>query len=109
MQITQLDDVRDATRAYAEFLRVEHLSAGVYRLPAGAPDPQRPHAEDELYHVVAGRATFETPAGRQPVGPGTLIFVEARLEHRFVAIEEDLVVLVVFGPAETPPAARHSH
>jgi hypothetical protein len=29
-----------------------------------------------------------------------VIFVERGVEHRFVQIEEELVVLVVFGPAE---------
>ena len=101
MRIVQLSAVEGVGRPYAEFLRVPALSAGVYRLPAGGVDPQRPHAEDELYHVVAGRASFETPDGRTAVAAGDLIFVEAGLEHRFVEIEEDLVVLVVFGPAET--------
>ena len=101
MKIVQLSAVEGVGAAYAEWLRVPALSSGVYRLPAGGVDPQQPHAEDELYHVVAGRAQFETPEGRTGVAPGDLIFVEAHLEHRFVEIEEDLVVLVAFGPAET--------
>ena len=43
-------------RAYLEFLRVPAMSAGIYVLPAGAPDPQQPHREDELYYVVRGKA-----------------------------------------------------
>jgi mannose-6-phosphate isomerase-like protein (cupin superfamily) len=35
------------------------------------------------------------------VEPGTVIFVPARVEHRFHSITEDLVVLVMFAPAET--------
>jgi len=31
---------------------------------------------------------------------GSVIFVEARAEHRFYDIEEDLLVLVFFAPAE---------
>ena len=34
---------------YLEFLRVPSLSAGLYVLPAGGVDRQRPHAEDEIY------------------------------------------------------------
>ena len=41
---------------YHEFLRVPALSAGLYVLDAGAVDPQPPHTEDEIYHVLAGRA-----------------------------------------------------
>ncbi len=44
-----------AGRVYEEFLSVPDLSAGLYVLEAGATDRQSPHAEDELYYVVAGR------------------------------------------------------
>jgi mannose-6-phosphate isomerase-like protein (cupin superfamily) len=93
-------------RAYLEFLRVPALSAGLYALPAGAADPQSPHREDEVYLVVAGRASFRAGAEDHPVGPGTLIFVEAGLEHRFHSITEDLAVLVLFAPAECPPPTK---
>ena len=88
-------------RAYHEFLRVPALSAGVYVLPAGGEDPQQPHAEDEIYHVLRGRGRFRAGAADVPVGPGDTLFVAAEAEHRFHAIEEDLVLLVVFGPAQT--------
>jgi mannose-6-phosphate isomerase-like protein (cupin superfamily) len=87
-------------RAYLEFLRVADLSAGLYELAAGATDPQAPHTEDELYHVVAGRATIRVGDEDRRVGPGSVVFVAAGVPHRFHAIEEDLSVLVVFGPAE---------
>ena len=32
------------------------MSAGVYVLPKGGTDPQKPHREDEMYYVVRGRA-----------------------------------------------------
>ena len=43
-------------KLYQEFLRVPALSAGVYVLPAGGTDPQKPHKEDEMYYVVRGHA-----------------------------------------------------
>lgn len=86
--------------AWREFIRVPDLSAGVYRLAAGASDPQSPHTEDELYHVVRGRARIRVGDEDRAVGPGTLVFVPAGSTHHFHAIEEDLTVLVVFGPAE---------
>ncbi|MBI3412281.1 MAG: cupin domain-containing protein [Planctomycetes bacterium] len=87
-------------RAWLEFLRVPSLSMGVYHLQAGQPDPQKPHTEDEVYYVVAGRGWFRAGAAAQAVGPGRLIFVEKQLEHRFFDVSEDLTVLVFFAPAE---------
>ena len=105
MQAWELDDIH-AEGAYAEFLRVPDLSAGVYRLPAGGRDPQQPHTEDELYYVVSGRGAVVVGGETRPVGPGSLIFVPALMPHRFVDIAEDLIILVIFGPAEY---ARREH
>lgn len=87
-------------RAYLEFLRVPALSAGLYVLPAGGTDPQQPHTEDEVYYVAAGRAQFTAGDRTQPVGPGSLLYVEAHLPHRFHDIEADLQLVVFFAPAE---------
>ncbi len=94
-------EVRHSGKRYHEFLRVPTLSAGVYVLPAGGTDPQSPHREPEVYHVVRGRARFRHGDQDRAVGPGDLLFVGAGESHRFHAIEEELVVLVVFGPAES--------
>jgi mannose-6-phosphate isomerase-like protein (cupin superfamily) len=102
-------------KLYQEFLRVPAISAGVYILPAGATDPQKPHHEDELYYVVSGRARMRvgsrpqtaghpSPNGEkldQEVSAGSVIFVAAEVEHRFYDIVEELVILVVFAPAES--------
>jgi len=104
--VTSIDslvkEVLQSGERYREFLRVPSLSAGVYVLPAGGTDPQSPHREPEVYHVVRGRARFRHGEQDRPVGPGDLLFVGAGESHRFHAIEEELVVLVVFGPAESP-------
>jgi mannose-6-phosphate isomerase-like protein (cupin superfamily) len=97
---------------YLEFVRSDGLSAGLYVLEPGGVDNQQPHAEDELYEVVRGRATLVVGDERHAVGAGSLVFVKARVPHRFVEVEEELVVVVVFGPAETsrltPEADRAS-
>lgn len=93
-------EAEKAGQAYLEFLRVASLSAGLYRLAAGAQDEQRPHAEDEFYYVLHGRATFQVGAEERGVEPGTILYVPACAEHRFREIREDLVVLVLFAPAE---------
>ncbi|WP_329538264.1 cupin domain-containing protein (plasmid) [Streptomyces sp. NBC_01450] len=68
-------------------------------MPVGGRDTQSPHTEDEIYVVTAGRAKIETPGRTDEVSPGTVIFVPAGEEHRFTEVAEDLVLLVVFGPA----------
>jgi quercetin dioxygenase-like cupin family protein len=88
-------------RRYFEFLRREVMSAGVYVLPAGGSDPQKPHKEDELYYVVSGRARLKVAGEDRAVKAGSVIFVAADVEHQFYDIMEELVVLVLFAPAES--------
>jgi mannose-6-phosphate isomerase-like protein (cupin superfamily) len=87
-------------RSYLEFLRVPAMSAGVYFLPRGGKDGQSRHREDEMYYVVTGKAKMVIGAEHSGVAAGSVIFVEAEAEHRFYDIEEDLLVLVFFAPAE---------
>jgi quercetin dioxygenase-like cupin family protein len=88
-------------KSYREFLRVPAMSAGLYVLPAGATDPQKPHHEDEIYYVVRGRARFKAEGDDREVSAGSVIFVAAEFEHRFYDVAEELAVLVVFAPAES--------
>ena len=92
--------LRAAGRAYLEFVRSAELSAGLYVLPAGGIDGQSPHTEDEVYVVLRGRARIAVGAEDAPVGPGSVVFVGAGVDHRFHDIEEDLSVVVVFAPPE---------
>jgi len=87
-------------RHWVTHLRTEYLSVGTYSVPLDGADLQQPHTEDEIYVVVAGRAELETPTGRVPVGPSSVIYVPAGEPHRFVSLTEPLTVLVVFAPAE---------
>jgi mannose-6-phosphate isomerase-like protein (cupin superfamily) len=89
---------------YHQFLRVPALSAGVYVLPAGSIDGQRPHGEDEIYYVIRGVAKMRAGNEVRSIQHGSVIFVEAGLDHRFFDIEQELLVLVVFAPAETSEA-----
>lgn len=110
MHAYELDDLERARAAagtlYHEFLRVPSLSAGLYVLAAGTSDPQQPHAEDEVYLVTAGRARIRVGDEDRPVGPGSVVYVAARVPHHFHAIEEDLTILVLFAPAENPEGAE---
>jgi mannose-6-phosphate isomerase-like protein (cupin superfamily) len=88
-------------KSYREFLHVPAMSVGLYVLPVGATDRQKPHREDEVYYVLRGRAHFKAGAEDREVSAGNVIFVAAEVGHRFYDISEDLAVLVVFAPAET--------
>ncbi len=90
-------------KLYREFLRVPAMSAGLYVLPVGATDPQKPHHQDEMYYVVRGRARFKADKDKEDreVSAGSVIFVAAQVEHRFYDVAEELAVLVVFAPAES--------
>ena len=105
--VLDLDQVVEAARAagdrWREFLRAGMFSAGVYRLSAGEIDRQTPHAEDEIYCVLAGHAELEVEGKREAVEPGSIAFVAKLAEHRFVDIVEDLELLVIFAPPETGP------
>jgi quercetin dioxygenase-like cupin family protein len=111
MEAFELDDLLSAQaasgRLYHEFVRSHDLSVGIYVLPAGSVDPQEPHTEDEVYHVVAGRGRITVGDEDRPVVAGSIVFVPADAPHRFHEIEEELILLVVFGPAEYTHRVDH--
>ena len=74
------------------------LEIGVYVLVAPEPDRQQPHAEDEVYVVLAGSGVLEVEGTATPLSEGMALFVAAGAEHRFASYEQ-LALLVVFnGP-----------
>lgn len=102
-EITHLPDIIPkgpvTKRAFLEFTRSNDMSVGLYLVPKEGEDHQSPHAEDEVYYVVRGKARFISGNGAKPVGAGDVIFVAAKEPHKFVDIVEELVLLVVFAPA----------
>jgi|SRR6478672_11871803 len=101
-EVDGLDAMRAAAgELYHEFLRQDSMSAGLYVLRAREADPQTPHDQDELYHVISGQGRMRVEEHDRPVGPGSIIFVPAQVEHRFHSITADLTILVVFAPPET--------
>lgn len=102
MEPIQIDDVvsqlEQADELFVEFLRRDSMSLEVYRLEAGATDPQDPHTEDEVYYIVSGAAKIRIGDEVHPVEQGDIIFVERDVEHYFLDIEEELVTLIFFAP-----------
>jgi mannose-6-phosphate isomerase-like protein (cupin superfamily) len=86
---------------FAEFFRspTGSLSLTVARWPAGSVDDQTPHTEDEVYLVLRGHARLVIGEEVEDVGPGSVAFVAAGVDHRFVDIREDLDVVVFWSPA----------
>lgn len=103
-----LDERAQSQRPYLEFLRKSSMSVGLYVLPAGGVDGQKPHTEDELYYVLSGRATIMVDGEDRPVQAGSAVFVAANVEHRFHSIKEELVLLVFFAPAECSSGSNAS-
>jgi mannose-6-phosphate isomerase-like protein (cupin superfamily) len=98
-ELSELDPERDADgHGYVDFMASDLLSAGYAIWPAGGQDRQRPHDEDEVYHVVSGRGTIRVAGEDLAVGPGSVVYVPGRIEHRFHSIEEELRVLVIWAP-----------
>ncbi len=99
----EIEDLADRRRLSGEpwlpFLEVPTLRAGLYALPVGGIDPQEPHEQDEVYHVLSGKAVLEIEGEDCDVGPGSVVYVKAHAEHRFHSIAEELVVLVFFSKA----------
>jgi len=94
-------------RPYHEIIRSHDLSVGLYVLPAGGIDHQSPHTEDEVYYVISGSGRLTIGDEDRPVSTGSVIFVAADVPHRFHDIAAELVVLVVFGPAEYTHRVDH--
>jgi mannose-6-phosphate isomerase-like protein (cupin superfamily) len=101
-QNAEIDDAIARAKAAGGYvdnvLRSELLSVGVYVLSAGGTDAQKPHAEDEVYYVVRGRAKFRVGSEDRAVEPGALLFVPAKHAHHFHEIEEELVLVVFWAP-----------
>lgn len=95
-----LEDQKQSGKLYTEFMRIPSLSVGVYSLPARGVDPQQPHTEDEVYYIVSGRGRIRVGEEDRAVQAGSVVLVEASVEHKFHSITEDLTILVFFAPAE---------
>ena len=100
--VAQLDA---SERSYLPFLTRPSLRAGLYALAAGAEDRQQPHAQDEVYYVLAGHSAMTLGDAEFSVAPGDVIYVPAQAAHRFHTITEDLQMLVFFSEA-APSASR---
>jgi mannose-6-phosphate isomerase-like protein (cupin superfamily) len=82
---------------FLDFLKVRDLEAGIIVLRPDEEDTQEPHSADELYYVIEGSGFMELGKSKKPVKKGSIIFVPAKMRHRFYGNKEDLVVLYMFA------------
>lgn len=67
-------------------------------IPA-SPVQQIPHAQDEIYIIVRGRAIAVHDGKRETCAAGDLVFIAAGVEHQFEDTSEDFAVWRIFyGP-----------
>lgn len=90
------EKLKASGKPWLPFFKGQNVLTGLYTLKAGAEDKQQPHATDEVYYVVSGKARFVAGTSDQSVEAGDILFVKAEIEHRFYKIEEGLVLLVFF-------------
>ena len=93
-----VESLEDDDDRFLEFFRSESMSLELYRLQAGAEDPQEPHTEDEVYYILRGTARIRIGDEVHPIGAGDLVYVEREVDHAFEQIEEDILALVFFAP-----------
>jgi mannose-6-phosphate isomerase-like protein (cupin superfamily) len=97
----------DAKAALAEELHpyltlFEREDARVLLFAPRGEDVQTPHTQDELYVIVSGSGTFRRGEETTSFAPGDVLFVPARMPHKFEKFSDDLVIWVVFyGPQKS--------
>ena len=82
---------------FLDFLKIRNLEAGIILLHPGENDTQEPHSADELYFIIEGSGSMELGRNKRPVKRGSVIFVPAKMHHKFYGKKEDMVVLYVFA------------
>jgi len=99
--------LKDAAEAFGDasddFVTLMHEDTT--RLLLFAPrgeDTQTPHTQDEFYLVVSGHGQFRRGDEVVDFATGDVLFVPAKVVHRFENFSDDLSVWVIFfGPRKT--------
>ena len=95
--ITDLQErMEQSGRGWLPFFQGQNVLAGIYKLRAQSRDTQPAHDTDEVYYIVSGKAGFIVGGDTTSVSAGSILFVKAEIEHRFIQIEEDITMVVFF-------------
>lgn len=75
------------------------LQHGTLQVEYFAPrdiDTQTPHEQDELYIIASGYSDFYRNGETIKCQKGDILFVPARMEHRFINFSNDFATWVIF-------------
>jgi mannose-6-phosphate isomerase-like protein (cupin superfamily) len=78
---------------------IEVFNKGTLKIELFAPrerDLQTPHEQDEIYVIVQGESEFLLGAKRINCKFGDVLFVPAKMEHRFENFSDDFATWVFF-------------
>ncbi len=78
---------------------VQVMKDGKMKVEYFAPkhlDRQTPHSQDELYIIIAGETEFLREGENMKCSKGDVLFVPAKMEHRFMNFSEDFATWVIF-------------
>jgi len=83
-----------------ELMREVSFSLQVMRLEPGDEDPMHAHAEEEIYVINTGEATLVTEDESVEVTAGDVVHLGSGTDHQFVDFDDELVMTVMYAPAE---------
>ena len=99
-----LKDAADALgNASDDFVTLTHEdTTRVLLFAPHGEDTQTPHTQDEFYIVVSGHGQFRRGEEVVDFTAGDVLFVPAKVVHRFENFSDDLSTWVIFfGPRKT--------
>ena len=81
-------------KRFVEVMQDEKMTVEYY-----APkkiDEQQPHKQDEIYVIASGNSDFYRNGETINCKKGDVIFVPAKMEHRFINFSDDFATWVIF-------------
>ncbi|MCH1502421.1 MAG: hypothetical protein L7V86_02455 [Verrucomicrobiales bacterium] len=97
------EKLASAPEAFVELFKHGSLLIEYYK-PAKV-DKQTTRTRDRVYMIASGSGQFVNGPDTHAFGPGDVLFVPAKQEHRFVDFTEDFAAWVIFyGPEGGEPA-----
>lgn len=85
---------------------IKHGSMSVEYFAPKEIDTQQPHQQDEIYVVASGTSQFYRNNEVINCRKGDVIFVPAKMEHRFINFTEDFATWVIFYGIEGGESAQ---
>jgi mannose-6-phosphate isomerase-like protein (cupin superfamily) len=91
-----IEDLDGSGNYFLNVFNNKGVDLGILRLRKGELDTQVPHPVNEVYFVVDGNGFIEIEGELKPVNKYDFIFVAANVRHKFIADNQDLVVIYFF-------------